>query len=124
MLDKVGSARILNFALPRCRDGARDIRAEHLRKLRNFVALALPRGKPWSFHSCGARSSTVPHDVLEAIKMGQWDFEPEDVDSEEFEACHSMPGTPAKLSALAERVSRGLPLWHPRDRQDFDELLE
>jgi hypothetical protein len=60
---------------------------------------------------------------LEAIKMGQWDFEPKDVVSEEFEACPSMPGTKAKLTALAERVRRGLPLWHPDDLQDCEDLL-
>ncbi len=65
----------------------------------------------------------MPHTVLEAIKMGLWDFEPGDVEAEEFEACLSMPGTPAKLTALAERVSRGLPLWHPEDRQDSEDVI-
>ncbi len=32
-----------------------------------------------------------------------------------------MPGTIEKLDVLAERVRLGLPLWHPSDRQDFDE---
>jgi hypothetical protein len=60
---------------------------------------------------------------LEAIKMGLWDFEPRDVESEDFEACGSMPGTQGKLTALAERVRRGLPLWHPQDRQDSEDAF-
>lgn len=65
----------------------------------------------------------MPQTVLEAIKLGLWDFEPTDVEAEEFEACSSMPGTPAKLVALADRVRRGLPLWHPDDRQDSEDAL-
>jgi hypothetical protein len=66
----------------------------------------------------------VPISILEAIKMGLWDFEPEDVRTEEFRATGAMPGTDAKLSILAERVRRGLPLWHPSDRQDVEEEME
>ena len=63
----------------------------------------------------------MPNTVLEAIKLGFWDFEPKDVEFEEYEACGAMPGTPAKLLALAERVRLGLPLWHPSDRHDCDD---
>ena len=63
----------------------------------------------------------MPETVLEAIKLGLLDFEPKETESEEFEACGSMPGTAGKLTALAERVRRGLPLWHPDDRLDCDE---
>jgi hypothetical protein len=63
----------------------------------------------------------VPNTVLEAIKMGLWDFEPREVDAEEFEACGDMPGTEGKLIALAERVRKGLPLWHPEDCSDCEE---
>lgn len=66
----------------------------------------------------------MPNTVLEAIKMGLWDFEPKIVESEDFKACESMPGTPDKLTALAERVRRGLPLWHPNDRQDCEDLMD
>jgi hypothetical protein len=72
----------------------------------------------------GARSTTVPNTVLEAIKMGLWNFEPAERETDEFDACGAMPGTQAKLVALAERVSRGLPLWHPADRQDCEEVVE
>jgi hypothetical protein len=64
----------------------------------------------------------VPNTVLEAIKQGLWDFEPSEIDSEEFPPCDAMPGTPDKLTALAERVRMGLPLWHPSDRADCEGL--
>ena len=63
----------------------------------------------------------MPNSVLEAIKMGLWDFEPEDVDKTEYDATPAMPGTGDKLKMLAQRVENGLPLWHPSDRRDYDE---
>jgi hypothetical protein len=62
----------------------------------------------------------VPKSVLEAIKMGIWDFEPADVEYARFEASNAMPGTREKLTALAERAQRGLPLWHVADRDDVE----
>lgn len=63
----------------------------------------------------------MPNSVLDAIKQGQWDFEPTDFDNKDFRATQAMPGTTDKLSVLAERVRLGLPLWHPRDRQEYDD---
>ena len=68
--------------------------------------------------------SGLPRTVLDAIRLKRWDFEPTDIDIEDFEACGSMPGTADKVSALAERVSRGLPLWHPEDRNDCEEVTD
>jgi hypothetical protein len=62
----------------------------------------------------------VPKSVLEAIKMGLWDFEPPEVDPSRFEACDAMPGTKKKLDILARRVADGLPLWHRDDRDDAE----
>jgi len=62
----------------------------------------------------------VPRSVLEAIKMGIWDFEPPEVDFSRFEASDAMPGTKEKLCALVERARRGLPLWHACDRDDVE----
>ena len=59
--------------------------------------------------------------VLEAIKEGVWDYEPEEVDGSGFDATKAMPGTDEKLSVLAERIEAGLPLWHVSDRTDYDE---
>ena len=63
----------------------------------------------------------MANSVLDAIKLGLWDFEPQDVEVEEFRATGAMPGTTDKLTVLADRVRQGLPLWHPMDRQDSDE---
>jgi hypothetical protein len=62
----------------------------------------------------------VPKSVLEAIKMGLWDFEPSQVGDGEFDGTDAMPGTNEKVEVLAERVRTGLPLWHPEDRDDAE----
>ena len=62
----------------------------------------------------------MPRSVLEAIKMGIWDFEPSEVEFTKFDAADAMPGTREKLSLLAERARRGLPLWHVKDRNDVE----
>jgi hypothetical protein len=62
----------------------------------------------------------MPKSVLEAIKQGQWDFEPLEIPGERFSPADAMPGTKAKLYVLAERIRSGLPLWHPSDRDDFE----
>lgn len=62
----------------------------------------------------------MPKSVLEAIKMGIWDFEPREVQYDAFEAADAMPGTTEKLTVLAERARRGLPLWHVSDRDDME----
>lgn len=59
--------------------------------------------------------------VLEAIKQGQWDFEPESVEQEEFDSTHALPGSDEKITKLAERIIDGLPLWHPEDRLSYDD---
>ena len=63
----------------------------------------------------------MPHSVLEAIKMGIWDFEPEEQDASTYRATRALPGTSEKLEVMAQRVRQGLPLWHPNDRRTFDE---
>lgn len=62
----------------------------------------------------------MPRSVLEAIKLGFWDFEPPEVEEDFFDATDAMPGTRAKLDVMAERVRAGLPLWHPFDRDDME----
>ena len=66
------------------------------------------------------RRGVVPRSVLEAIKMGIWDFEPREVEYTNFDAADAMPGTSEKLTVLAERARRGLPLWHACDRDDME----
>jgi hypothetical protein len=62
----------------------------------------------------------VARSVLDAIKEGQWDFEPVEVACNDFDACDAMPGTDEKVEALAQRIMRGLPLWHASDRDDLE----
>lgn len=59
--------------------------------------------------------------VLEAIKLGIWDYEPEQVEERRFPATRAMPGTDEKLEVLAQRIRAGLPLWHRADRRDYDD---
>lgn len=63
----------------------------------------------------------MPHSVLDAIKAGLWDYEPDESQDTTFEATHAMPGTDEKLEILAQRVECGLPLWHPEDRRTYDD---
>ena len=66
----------------------------------------------------------MPQSILEAIKLGLWDFEPDDVNSSEYNNTSAMPGTMGKLDVMAERIRRGLPLWHPSDRISYDDSEE
>lgn len=59
--------------------------------------------------------------VLEAIRQGIWDYEPESAEERRFPATRAMPGTDEKLEVLAARIRAGLPLWHDHDRRDYDE---
>lgn len=63
----------------------------------------------------------MANSVLEAIREGIWDYEPEDTNQEQYSATPAMPGSDNKLEVLAERLAQGLPLWHPKDRQTFDD---
>ena len=63
----------------------------------------------------------MPKSVLEAIKLGLWDYEPPEVEFGEFDASDAMPGTKEKLKTLAQRVQNGLPLWHEDDRDDVED---
>ena len=62
----------------------------------------------------------MPKSVLEAIKLGLWDYEPPEIEEQRFAACDSMPGTYEKVEMLAARLRLGLPLWHSSDRSEFD----
>jgi len=59
--------------------------------------------------------------VLDAIREGNWLFEPEAVDPSCYKATAAIPGTEEKLNILAERARAGLPLWHECDRADYEE---
>jgi hypothetical protein len=59
--------------------------------------------------------------VLDAIREGDWFFEPRNVAPEQYSATKAIPGTNEKLAVLMERARAGLPLWHKADRMDYDE---
>jgi hypothetical protein len=64
----------------------------------------------------------MPHSVLEAVKMGIWDFELEEKPKTDFQATDAIPGSSEKLDILAQRIQLGLPLWHPNDRLNYDKV--
>lgn len=59
--------------------------------------------------------------VLDAIRDGRWDFEPEPVQANDFDSTEALPGSEEKIRQLAERAQDGLPLWHPNDRLSYDD---
>lgn len=63
----------------------------------------------------------MSNSIIEAIQMGYWDFEPENVEYGQYDSTEAMPGTDEKVAILAERAESGLPLWHPSDRLTFDQ---
>ena len=63
----------------------------------------------------------VSKSVLDAIREGDWFFEPEEIGSRHFQATTAIPGTRQKLDVLAARARAGLPLWHEDDRADYEE---
>lgn len=64
----------------------------------------------------------MPESVLDAIRQGIWDYEPDTELENDFSATNAMPGSAEKLSILAERVRAGLPLWHPSDRRTYEAM--
>jgi hypothetical protein len=64
----------------------------------------------------------VSKSVLDAIREGDWDFEPEDVQCDRFDPTQAIPGTDEKLKVLAARVRAGLPLWHENDCADYESV--
>ena len=63
----------------------------------------------------------MPQSVIEAIKMGVWDYEPQTERSQSLESTNALPGSSEKLAVLAERLRKGLPLWHPSDRVNYEQ---
>jgi hypothetical protein len=58
--------------------------------------------------------------ILDAIEAGEYNFEPTGFSEEDFDETDALPGTDEKVDVLAQRIERGLPLWHPSDRLWFD----
>lgn len=62
----------------------------------------------------------MPKSVLDAIRMGLWNFEPEGVEEVAYEATKALPGSKEKIEVLASRAREGLPLWHRQDQTDYE----
>lgn len=62
----------------------------------------------------------MSHSILEAIRQGNWNYEPESERNVGFSATDAIPGSTEKLDVLAQRIQLGLPLWHPADRLTYD----
>ena len=60
--------------------------------------------------------------VFEAILESGHDEDFAPMETDEFVASDAPAGSRAKLDILAERVKKGLPLWHPQDRGDYSGL--
>jgi hypothetical protein len=65
----------------------------------------------------------VPISVLEAVKLGLWDYEPPKVDDGNYSSTRALPGSNEKLAVLAERLESGLPLWHPNDPLNYADAI-
>lgn len=63
----------------------------------------------------------MPNSVLDAIKAGNWDYEPEETEEEDFSSTEALPGSDRKLEVLAARLAQGLPLWHSEDRRTYND---
>ena len=60
--------------------------------------------------------------VFEAILECGHDEDFFPAENDEFLSTDAPAGSRAKIDTLAERVLRGLPLWHPEDRSDYSGL--
>ena len=60
--------------------------------------------------------------VFEAILQCGHDEDFSPMTTEEFRPTDAPAGSSAKISVLAERVRKGLPLWHDEDRCDYSGL--
>ncbi len=62
----------------------------------------------------------MQNSILEAVKLGLWDFEPHSVDVAEFEASDETPGTREKLDVLASHVRQGMRDWYSDGRLNLE----
>ena len=58
----------------------------------------------------------MPKSVLEAIKLGFWDYEPPEVEFSQYDAADAMPGTGEKLRVMAHRLRLGAVVAQGRPR--------
>jgi hypothetical protein len=61
--------------------------------------------------------------ILQEYETEEEMKEPEIMDFTAFEPTDAMPGTIEKMNAMRQRLNRGLPIYHPRDKTCFDHDL-
>lgn len=59
--------------------------------------------------------------VLDAIREGDWNYEPHEPNSGTYASTGALPGSEEKLTVLADRAEQGLPLWHDEDRLTYED---
>jgi hypothetical protein len=70
------------------------------------------------------RSLIVAESILDAIRDGDWNYEPSPTPEDRYESTSALPGSKDKVSEMAARVLDGKPLWHSEDRISYDESAE
>ena len=68
-------------------------------------------------------SSNQRSSILEAIRQGDWDYEPGKPKDSDWSSTSAIPGSDEKIEVLSARINAGLPLWHPEDRRSYSEDL-
>ena len=64
----------------------------------------------------------MPANVFEAIRESGHDEDFLPVVTEEFIPTDVPAGSKTKVQVLADRVRKGMPLWHPKDKSDFADV--
>ncbi len=77
-----------------------------------------------NWNDSSVKEIAVPESVLDAIRQGQWNYEPPALGENEYDSTGALPGSTEKIRELAARAEDGLPLWHPDDRRSFDDSDE
>ncbi len=70
-----------------------------------------------------SESTQVVRSVFDALVRTGHDEDFEPVECSEFVPTDLAAGTPEKIELLRRRVEIGAPLWHERDRADYDDLV-
>jgi hypothetical protein len=60
---------------------------------------------------------------LEAIKQGDWTFEPARDETANREGTNALPGTPEKIKIMMLRVEQGKEVFNSRDRRTYDDTV-
>ena len=65
----------------------------------------------------------MPYSILDAVKSGQWDYEPPSVDDRNFQSTRACPARTKNWRILAARLENGLPLWNSKDCRNYADVI-